>query len=189
MNAPGIPVIELVCDAPRFNPKAAAYLLGALAPAFPVNTVFLAVVDPGVGTAERLPVAVQADQRWYVGPGNGLFDVVARRAEGCDWQDLLWDGKLSASFHSRDLFAPVAALIARDAAFPGRSVPRPARLMPNWPDDLDEVIYLDTFGNAWTGRRAAGVPTTASMSVNGRALRHARTFGEAPAGRAFWFEN
>ena len=82
LGAPGVPVIDLISDAPRFNPKAAAYLLAALAPGFPVDTVLLAVVDPGVGTAERLPAAVLADGRWYVGPGNGLFDVVARRADG-----------------------------------------------------------------------------------------------------------
>ena len=189
LNAPGVPVIDLICDAPRFNPKAAAYLLAAVATSFPLGAVFLAVVDPGVGTAERLPAAVFADQRWYVGPGNGLFDVVARRAQSCDWQDILWDGTLSASFHGRDLFAPIAALIARDVTFPGKPVPRPARLMPGWPDDLREVIYLDTYGNAWTGLRAAGIATTATVTANGRTLRHARTFGEAPAGAAFWYEN
>jgi S-adenosylmethionine hydrolase len=189
LGAPGVPVIDLICDAPRFNAKAAAYLLGALAPSFPIGTVFLAVVDPGVGTAERLPAAVMADQRWYVGPGNGLFDVVARRAQICDWQDILWDGKLSPSFHGRDLFAPIAALIARDITFPGKHVSRPARLKPNWPLELPEVIYLDTYGNAWTGLHAGGIATTATVSANGHTLRHARTFGEAPVGQAFWYEN
>lgn len=189
LEAPGVPVIDLICDAPRFNPKAAAYLLGALAPGFPVHTVFLAVVDPGVGTAGRLPAAVLADERWYVGPGNGLFDVVARRAQTCAWQDIQWNGKLSASFHGRDLFAPVAGMIARDITAHGMSVSRPARLMPGWPDELAEVIYLDSYGNAWTGLRAADVATTATVSANGRVVRHARTFGEARPGEAFWYEN
>lgn len=189
LGAPGVPVIDLLCDAPRFNPKAAAYLLAALAPGFPVDTVFLAVVDPGVGTAERLPAAVFADGRWYVGPGNGLFDVVARRADVCEWQDIQWDGPLSASFHGRDLFAPVAAQIACDITRHGKPVPRPARLMPNWPEDLGEVIYLDSYGNAWTGLRAAGIGTTATVTVNGHTLHHARTFGAAPVGQAFWYEN
>lgn len=189
MEAPGVPVIDLLCDAPRFHPKAAAYLLGALAPSFPVGTVFLAVVDPGVGTAERLPAAVLADERWYVGPGNGLFDVVARRASSCEWQDIQWTAPVSATFHGRDLFAPVAAMIARDATAHGKRVPRPARLMPGWPEDLDEVIYLDTYGNAWTGRRAAGLDSSATVTVKGQALRQARTFGEAPRGAAFWYEN
>lgn len=189
LHAPGVPVIDLVCDAPRFNPKAAAYLLAALAGGFPPGTVFLAVVDPGVGTAERRPAAVCADERWYVGPGNGLFDVVARRAQACEWQDILWDGPLSATFHGRDLFAPVAAQIACDITAHGKPAPRPARLMPNWPEDLHEVIYLDIYGNAWTGLRAAGIATTATVTANGHALRHARTFGEAPEGQAFWYEN
>ena len=77
--APGVPVIDLFADAPAGNPKAAAYLLAAYAAWFPTGTIFLCVVDPGVG-GERPPLIIEADERWYVGPGNGLFELVQRRA-------------------------------------------------------------------------------------------------------------
>src|SRR5215472_12560031 len=78
-TAPGIPVIDLFADAPACDPRRAAYLLAAYAPWFPQGTIFLAVVDPGVG-GSRAPVVLAADGRWYVGPENGLFELVARRA-------------------------------------------------------------------------------------------------------------
>ena len=78
-EAPGVKVIELMADAPRFDPRAAAYLLAALTPDFPPPCVFLCVVDPGVG-ADRPAIVVEADGRMFVGPGNGLFELVSRRA-------------------------------------------------------------------------------------------------------------
>ena len=59
LDAPGIPVIDLMSDAPAHNPRAAAYLLAALVDVFPEGTVFVAVVDPGVGSPVRRPVIVR----------------------------------------------------------------------------------------------------------------------------------
>jgi S-adenosylmethionine hydrolase len=102
--APGTPVIDLFADAPIGNPRASAYLLAAYAVWFPAGTIFLAVVDPGVG-GTRPAVIVKADGRRYVGPGNGLF-VQRRAGEALSW-DITWRPEgLSASFHGRDLFAP-----------------------------------------------------------------------------------
>jgi S-adenosylmethionine hydrolase len=78
--APNRPVIDLFADAPIGNPKASAYLLAAYAAWFPAGTVFLCVVDPGVG-GKRPAIVVEANSKWYVGPGNGLFELVQRRAE------------------------------------------------------------------------------------------------------------
>src|SRR5262249_3938159 len=106
--APGIPAVDLFADAPVGNPRASGYLLAAYAEWFAAGTVFLAVVDPGVG-GTRPAIILEADGRWYVGPGNGLFELVERRAPRRRSWDI--DGKpepLSASFHGRDLFAPVA---------------------------------------------------------------------------------
>jgi S-adenosyl-l-methionine hydroxide adenosyltransferase len=72
--APGIAAIDLFADAPVGNPKASAYLLAVYAGWFPAGTVFLCVVDPGVGGA-RPAIILEADGRWYVGPGNGLFEL------------------------------------------------------------------------------------------------------------------
>ena len=87
--APDVAVIDLFADAPVGNPKASAYLLAAYAAWFPAGTVFLCVVDPGVG-GMRPAIIVEADDRWYVGPGNGLFELVQRRAEKAQRFDIEW---------------------------------------------------------------------------------------------------
>ena len=187
--APGIPVIDLFADAPAGNARAAAYLLAAYARWFPARTVFLGVIDPGVG-GDRPAVIVEADERWYVGPGNGLFECVLRRASNARCWDIAWrPDSLSASFHGRDLFAPVAAMLARGDPPPGPLRTDLSDRRPDWPDDLREIVYVDHFGNAITGLRATTVPPDARLAVAGRVLDRARTFGSRPVGAAFWYEN
>ncbi len=188
-EAPQTPVLELFSDLPPFNVQGAAYLLAAYATEFPVQTVFLCVVDPGVGTGRRA-AAVRADARWYVGPDNGLFDVVARRASDVEWWDLHWQpARLSASFHGRDLFAPVAAWVSLGQQPPGQRVDPALRVRADWPDDLARVLYIDGFGNAMTGLRAATLSPGAALEIAGRSVVRARTFGEVPPGTAFCYEN
>jgi len=187
--APGKPVVDLLADAPVGNPQASAYLLAAFAAWFPERTVFLCVVDPGVGGA-RPALVVEADSRWYVGPGNGLFELVRRRALKTRTYEIDWrPQRLSASFHGRDLFAPVAALLARAERPPGRLRDDGADRRADWPDDLAEIVYVDHFGNAMTGLRAAVLPPGARLSVAERVLERATTFSDLPPGAAFWYEN
>ena len=183
------PLLELVSDAPRCDPRASAYLLAAYQEEFPVGTVWLCVVDPGVGGTRR-GALVEADGRWLVGPDNGLLEVVAHRARSVQWWDILWEPEhLSATFHGRDLFAPVAAQIARGNPVPAQEAALHERLRMGWPEELAEVIYRDSFGNAMTGLRAAGMPAGAHLQVGGRILEQARTFSDVAAGTAFWYEN
>src|SRR5690242_11530384 len=83
-EAPAQTVIDLLHDAPALNARASAYLLAALAPSIQGDAAFVAVVDPGVGT-ERRALALKADGRWFVGPDNGLLDIVALRAKSAEW--------------------------------------------------------------------------------------------------------
>ncbi|MCK9530075.1 MAG: SAM-dependent chlorinase/fluorinase [Gammaproteobacteria bacterium] len=185
-EAPGVPVINLFADAPRFAPRASAYLLAAYVEEFPLGTVFLAVVDPGVGTDKCEPMIVEVDGRWFVGPGNGLFNVIGQRAANARAMTITWrPARLSPSFHGRDLFAPMAARIARGDKVAGTPV---EDWIKPWPADLMEVIYVDHFGNAMTGIRAVNAPGD-TVEVNGHRLNRARTFGEVAPGEAFWYEN
>lgn len=188
-DAPGAPVIDLFADAPFANPKAGAYLLAAHAAWFPAGTVFLCVVDPGVGS-ERAAIVVEADGRRYVGPDNGLFELVVRRAYAAQSWEITWKPEaLSASFHGRDLFAPVAARLARGENPLVELRPADAGRMLDWPDDLAEIVYVDHYGNAMTGLRAAALPPSARLAAAGRILSHARTFSQVPKGEALWYEN
>lgn len=189
-EAPGVSVVELFSDAPACNPRAAAYLLPAYVDEFPEGSVFLTVVDPGVGSAERAPVVMRADGRWFVGPGNGLLDVVARRARESRWWEIQWrPERLSATFHGRDLFAPVAARLARGGDVPGRPLPPGHSAPDGWPEDLPEVVYVDGFGNGMTGMRASHVDPDARLRVEGTTIARARTYAESPPGSPFWYEN
>jgi S-adenosyl-L-methionine hydrolase (adenosine-forming) len=187
--APGVPAIDLFADAPSRDPKAGAYLLAAYGAWFPAGTVLLAVVDPGVGGA-RAALLLEADGRFYVGPDNGLFELVRRRARDQRLFEITWrpPGR-SASFHGRDLFAPVAAMLARGER--PATAPRGAELgrRPDWPDDLAEIVYLDNYGNAMTGLRAAGLPQDATLTAGGKRITRARTFSDLPSGVPLWYEN
>ena len=186
---PGVPVVDLFADAPVGNPKAAAYLLAAYSTWFPIGTVFLCVVDPGVG-GERPPAVVEADGRTFVGPGNGLFEIVLRRAARTRAWEIAWQPpRLSATFHGRDLFAPVAAMLARGEPVPGEPRDPAWSRQPGWPDDLAEIVYIDHYGNAMTGLRATSVPADTKLSVAGRLIAGGRTFADRPRGAALWYEN
>lgn len=199
-DASGVPVIDLFADAPRGDPRAAAYLLAAYVDEFPPGTVFLCVVDPGVGTT-REAVIVRADGRWYVGPDNGLFEMVVRRAAPpVSWWTIRWrPATLSPTFHGRDLFAPMAARLARGerpeeatAASVSWAAPCPAdgKRFPTWPKDWANVIYIDPFGNAMTGVFARNLPGNVIVTLpDGREIPRARTFSDVSPGDAFWYEN
>ena len=187
--APQVPVIDLFHAVPNFDIRAAAYLLPAYAREFPPGTVFICVVDPGVGGTRR-PVMFKADERWYVGPDNGLFHILARRSLKSEGHVIRWQPpQLSASFHGRDLFAPVAAGLARgerpDSEPTTLTVPRG----PAWPDEFAAVLYVDHYGNAITGMRAASLHKNQSLRVGETIVKYARVFSEAPQGAAFWHEN
>ena len=188
-QAPRVPVIDLLNDAPPFNIRAGAHLLAALAARNPRGSVTLAVVDPGVGGA-REAVAVRADGRWFVGPDNGLISVAAARAGTAQVYAIGWrPRRLSASFHGRDLFAPVAAMLARGRRKTAQLEKRPRLAVRLGRDDVAEVIYVDHYGNLMTGLSAASIPPTRKLVVRGRRIAHARVFEAAAPGRLFWYGN
>ncbi len=188
-HAPNAVVIDLLHEAPAFNVPASAHLLAAIAMQIPPGSVTLAVVDPGVGGA-RDAVALAADNNCYVGPDNGLLSVLATRASACTCWRITWrPEQLSASFHGRDLFAPVAAAIAC-GEFPAGKAESGDRLSVDFGgDDLREIIYIDHYGNAFSGLRAQGLPRDARIVVADRSLGHARVFSAVPAGEVFWYMN
>jgi S-adenosylmethionine hydrolase len=190
-QAAGVDVIDLFADAPAYDPQASAYLLAAYAAELPTGTVFLCVVDPGVGSA-RAACVVHSSGYWFVGPDNGLFEIVIRRAPAAAvrcWRIDWAPHRVSATFHGRDVFAPIAARLARGGTSPGKLVATDLMRRPEWPDDLGRTVYVDRYGNVMTGIRAGGLPDTVTVVVNGARLRRARTFSDVPQGQPFWYEN
>jgi len=185
--APEVPCLSLMHDAPAFNPKASAYLLAATASYFPEQTFFLSIVDPGVGTG-RKALVLRTERHTFVGPDNGLLAIAARRAATARWSEIIWHPMhLSASFHGRDLFAPVVAMLA--AGVPVEEQPYAPEEGHDWPDDLAEVVYQDGYGNLMTGLRAGQVPQGAMLSLRDQLIAPARTFADMPVNSPFWYEN
>ena len=187
--APKLPVIDALHDAPNYDISASAHLLAALAPQYPSGSVFVAVVDPGVG-GERDAIVVEADGRSFVGPDNGLLSILWQRARRKRCRRIVWrPARLASSFHGRDLFAPVAAALAAKRLPRGWLTAKPEPDVLFDAGDLAEIIYVDHYGNALTGIRARGVARDAVLRVGRRRLRYAGTFEAVRAGEAFWYDN
>jgi len=184
-HAPGATVVDLHHYAPAFAPGPAGLLLEALVPFLPRQAVVVGVVDPGVGTA-RGSLALWSRGHWFVGPDNGLFAPLLDDPGAEAYR--LADGRgtsVSASFHGRDRFAPVAAELMRgDRMVLGEAVSHPVRLDAQ----RDRIIYADHYGNLMTGLAVPDDPA-AALRIGGHTLAFARTFGEVAPGDLFWYRN
>lgn len=176
--APEARVIDVCHDVPPRDVPAAAFRLRAAAPYFPPGTIFVCVVDPGVGSARRIVWARAKSGRQYLAPDNGLLSWVdegfeeLRSVENAAWRLR----PTSATFHGRDVFAPAAARLWRGED--------PAELGPKieeidafpWPEDA--VVAIDRFGNAVTS-----VPSANTVRFGGKTLDVRRSYSDVPAGK------
>lgn len=119
--APRLRVVDLTHQVEPYDQEAAGRLLDQTAPFYPPGTVFVAVVDPGVGSARRSIALKTKTGRYFVGPDNGMFAAVVER-EGLEAAVELKETRyfagaaLSSTFHGRDVFAPVGAHLASGVA-------------------------------------------------------------------------
>jgi S-adenosylmethionine hydrolase len=158
--APRAPVIDITHGVPAQSVVAGAIALRESWRFFPSRTVFLAVVDPGVGTA-RVPIAIETRTgARFVGPDNGLLWLAANEA-GIKRIVKLTSGlhrltDVSATFHGRDIFAPAAAYLWRGTPMSslGPAMRTTSIVRLDLPRPVDsarevrgEVIYIDSFGN------------------------------------------
>lgn len=157
----GARLLDLTHDVTPFDVEQGAYLLDQSAQEFPAGTIFVAVVDPQVGT-ERTPLLVKTKQgKFYIGPDNGLFGRVIDRegfagAWKLDKRAYYRAGAGSDTFHGRDIFGPVAAHLAlgtapaaMGAALPEKSLDLPSPREPAIVGGLVsvEVLHVDHYGN------------------------------------------
>lgn len=149
-------LIDITHEVPPQEVAAGAFILSAHYRYFPSGTVHVAVIDPGVGTS-RHAIACFHDGHYFVGPDNGLFDFCARAAPPPAVRlsrREFWRTALSNTFHGRDIFAPVAAHLAKGVALEelGDSFTlkpqRPAHACKFEQDILQgEIVFSDRFGN------------------------------------------
>jgi S-adenosyl-L-methionine hydrolase (adenosine-forming) len=202
--APGASVIDIAHDVPATNVPHAAFVLENAVPFLPAG-VLLAVVDPGVGTDRRAVALRSRSGRLLVGPDNGLLWPAARAAGGVEAAVDVRESRfalepVSATFHGRDLFAPVAANLALGAALedagtamdPDSLTQLDAAAPDVGPGRLRAAVRLaDRFGNAQLQARPAhmeeaglrpGERVEVAGPVESQDGIYGHTFADAPPG-------
>jgi S-adenosylmethionine hydrolase len=198
--APDARIVDISHAVPAQNVRLGSLFLGASAPYFPRGTAHVAVVDPGVGSHRRA-IAVETENAWFVAPDNGLLTDALRDATIVHTVELTesryWLPAPSATFHGRDIFAPVAAHLVRGLSV--RRLGRPAAdvvWLPERPPIREgntlrvEVLFADRFGNLITNLRRADVEAEiTSVRLAGREVgppRSSYSAGEPGEWLAVW---
>jgi S-adenosylmethionine hydrolase len=191
---PRAQLVDLSHEIPPQDIREAARVLAAARGFFPDGTIFVAVVDPGVGS-DRAVVGVETDRQTFLAPDNGLLgflgDSVQRRVRISEAEYFL--KPLSNTFHGRDILAPVAGHLSRgvDLARFGPALTQIATLETSEPRRSadggieGEVVAIDRFGNLITNIPAGMLPDTPGLriSVGRRVLRKlSRSYADAPRG-------
>jgi len=202
-TAPGVSIVDLTHEVPGFGVEAGAEILQHAARYMPDDTVYLAVVDPGVGT-ERRELALRTESgALMVGPDNGLLILAAESLDGTSDARALTEERfhlhpVSNTFHGRDVFAPAAAHLAAGVGLSELGEPvDPASLVTLSPEStlVDEgegfvthIISIDRYGNARLSvmQEEPGLEYGEDLRVDagdgGMSVRYVETFGSAKAG-------
>lgn len=191
--APGVRLHDAGHDLEQGDVRGGGWALARYWNRYPPGTVHLAVVDPGVGT-DRRPLAVEADGRFLVVPDNGLASRVLEAAR--EWRAVAttnegyWGGDRSRTFHGRDVFAPVAAHLARGVEIKalGPAMEDPVRLEEPAPVRREGgiegvVVAVDRFGNLVTNIPAEDLPDDPVVEVAGERLPLVETYASVEPGR------
>jgi len=156
---PGARLLDLTHTITPFNITEGSYLLDQCAEEFPAGTIFVAVIDPQVGTV-RDPILIEtAKGKFFTGPDNGLFSQVLlhegfSKAWKLDKPEFFRSGDLSRTFHGRDIFGPIAAHLA--AGTDPERLGTPIKTLTLLPDKqptfsggiiFTEVVHIDRYGN------------------------------------------
>lgn len=185
---PNVVIVDITHEIAPQDIETGAFLLLAGYKTFPAGTIHVAVVDPGVGSTRR-PIIVTANDQFFVGPDNGIFSYIYDRESSHRifhvTEEKYFRPEPSSTFHGRDIFAPVAAVLSSGVgphAF-GPQINDAIRL-PALETPL-RIIHIDRFGNCVTNIRRESYDGR-SLSINGKTVSTLRSFyGEAPAGEVF----
>ncbi len=179
---PKTTIIDLSHGVRPFAVLQGAFLLDSAWRSFPVGSVHVAIVDPGVGT-DRKAIAFKAADHFFAGPDNGLFTFLTEPIS--ETVALATPPEAAPTFHGRDVFGPVAARLAAGTALAELGRPQgqePLRLPDAWASKVGEawraqVLHCDHFGNVITNlpiRALARIKV-----INGAPVRTVETYEEA----------
>jgi len=197
-------IVDITHDIPPGDIEAAAFTLLAACSSFPPGTIHVAVVDPGVGSARR-PILIKLGEQFFIGPDNGILSYVceSNESQGVKAEQFhltnaeYFRHPVSATFHGRDVFAPVAAALSIGVkpAQLGTSISNIVRLSPLRPTTsrdgslLARIIHIDRFGNCVTNitqndLTAKMIAAGATLRLNGKSVKSFRNyFAEEGSGK------
>ncbi len=182
---PEATLVDITHEVSPHDVLGGALTLAAACPPFPAGAVFLAVVDPGVGSSRR-GLALQAGPHLFVGPDNGLFSFVLAEPAEARLHALenarLFRSPVSPVFHGRDVFGPVAGHLARGLAPVLLEEPEPRKLAPGeWEA---AVLHVDRFGNLTTSLSGHALEGARAVEVlvRGATIPWARTYADVGRG-------
>ena len=195
---------EISHEVSKFNIKEGAYTLAKAAPEFPSGTVFVGVIDPGVGT-QRKPIVMKTKNGYYfIAPDNGLLTLIAQTMGDLEVReitnrDVMRQDVQSSTFHGRDIFGPAAAHLAKGFAFEqiGPVLKKYIQLPISFAKIVDGAIVgqidaIDEYGNAITNIRPdlfgkleiQGGQTVEVEFSNQKKIRckYVKAYGDVPVG-------
>ncbi|MGA7415051.1 MAG: SAM-dependent chlorinase/fluorinase [Bryobacteraceae bacterium] len=160
---PAAQIVDITHEIPAYNILAGAYAIQQATGFFPAETTHIVVVDPGVGTSRR-GLLVDSHDQFFIAPDNGVLSFILSRDPTALIREItnadLWLKRVSATFHGRDIFAPVAAALAAGKVKPkdaGARVEAPILLESTQPHETHPagtwhgtVLSTDRFGNIIT---------------------------------------
>lgn len=154
-----VSIVDLSHEIGPQNVQQASFVLWATRKYFPENSIFITVVDPGVGT-ERKIICAKIDSQIFLAPDNGLLDYVVAEARSAEFYEVaiknFLTANISSTFHGRDIFAPVAACLSQNinlSDLGNTIVYRP--VTPFYSNFMNgkntgRIVYEDHFGNLTT---------------------------------------
>lgn len=194
---PNAKIVDITHEIPPQNVAAASFTLRACFKNFPNRTIFVAVVDPGVGSSRRA-ILVENEDYYFVAPDNGLLSFVFEEARNFKVFELtneeFFAESVSRTFHGRDVFAPVAAHLSNGigASEFGAEIEDFIRLENAAPRVVSEteteaeIIYADRFGNLVTNLKPSDLPEKFTLEIGGKTIGKLQIFfSEAERGELF----
>jgi S-adenosylmethionine hydrolase len=192
-----VKIIDITHEIPPQNISSASFTLHACYKSFPQKTIFIAVVDPGVGSNRRA-ILVETDDYYFVAPDNGLLSFVFDQNSNFRVFELtekkFFAEKISQTFHGRDIFAPVAAHLSKGVkpnAF-GTEIKdfvyfRTAKPQKNSVNKIEaEIIHIDRFGNLITNLKEKDLPEKFLLEISTKRISKLQNFfAEAETGEVF----
>lgn len=194
---PQAKIVDITHDIAPQNLQSASFTLEACYRDFPPQTIFVAVVDPGVGSNRRA-ILVEAGKYFFVAPDNGLLSFIFDETENLRVFELTnkhyFKQSISQTFHGRDVFAPVAAHLSKniEANKFGREITDFVRLSIKKPSQISqneteaEIIHVDKFGNLITNLTKNDLTKRFTLEINDVSVgKHLEFFAQAVEGELF----